>query len=102
MAVIYAGLCIAVLMGRRNGTSSHAPFRMMGFPVAPILALIALIGVLWSDWIDPAEGRPGLLAAVGVAVVSAAYYLTVLRRRGWVLRAPEDAVIPAVNQASSG
>jgi amino acid transporter len=93
VAVIYAGLCIAVLMGRRNGTSSHAPFRMMGFPLAPVLALIALVGVIWSDWIDPAEGRPGLLAAVGVAVVSAAYYLIVLRRRGWVLRAPEDEAI---------
>ncbi len=90
VAVIYAALCIAALAGRANGKSGHAPYRMIGFPLAPILALAALVGVLGSDWIDAVEGRPGVIAAIGVAVVSAGYYLTVLRRRGWVLRDPVD------------
>ena len=89
VAVIYAALCLAALAGRATGRSAHAVFRMGAFPLAPVVALVALAGVLWSDWLDPAEGRPGLFAAVGVAAVSAAYYALVLRRRGWRLREPE-------------
>ena len=90
VAVIYSFLCIATLAGRVSKRTAHAPFRMRGFPLAPVLALVALIGVMWSSWQDPAEGRAGLIAAIGVAVVSAAYFLLVLQRRGWVLRGPED------------
>ena len=89
VAVIYAILCGAALVGRANGRSAHAPFRMRGFPAAPVLALLTLCGVLWADGLDPAEGRPGLLAAFTVAVVFGAYYLIALRRRGWVLSGPQ-------------
>ena len=90
VAVIYSTLSIAALMGRASKRTDHAPFRMRGFPIAPVVALIALIAVMWSSWRDPAEGRPGLIAAIGVAMVSAVYFLLVLQRRGWVLRGPEE------------
>ena len=86
VAIIYAILCAAVMSGRRSGATAGGYFRMPLFPLAPVIALIALAGVLWSDWIDPLEGRPGLLAAAGLAVISAGYYLLVLRRGGWTLR----------------
>lgn len=89
VAVIYAILCVAALLGRANGRSGHAPFRMRGFPFAPVAALVALAGVLWSDWMDPAEGRPGLMVAIAVAGLFAAYYLVAVRRRGWRLTEPE-------------
>lgn len=90
VAVIYSVLCIAALLGRASRRTDHAPFRMRGFPFAPIIALVALVGVIWSSWQDPMEGRTGLLIAVAVAVISAAWFVLALRRRGWVLRGPED------------
>lgn len=89
VAMVYAFLCLSQMAGRRTGSTGHGVFRLFGYPATPLIALAALIAVLWSDWIDPAEGRPGLLAAFGVAIVAGAYYLAALRRRGWVLRGPE-------------
>jgi amino acid transporter len=90
VAAVYAFLCMGLMAGRATGSTRHGVFRLWGFPLTPITALIALAGVLWSDWLDPRDGRSGLSAALSVAVLSAAYYLVVLRRRGWVLRGPEE------------
>jgi amino acid transporter len=92
VAVVYMVLCVGVLAGRATGSTGHGVFRMRGFPLAPVLALIALVGVLWAAWLDPAEGRPGLIAAVGVGAASGLYFLLALRRRGWTLRGPDDAL----------
>ncbi|KAA2267142.1 APC family permease [Solihabitans fulvus] len=91
IVVVYAGLCLAAIVGRRNGSTAHAAYRMPWFPVAPVLALAALGYVLWQNALDTAIGRPSLLVTVGIGVVAAAYYLGVLRRRGsWTLRGPTD------------
>jgi amino acid transporter len=90
VAIVYAFLCLGLIAGRRSGATRHGVFRLFGFPFTPLIALAALVGVLWSDWIDPAEGRTGLYAAIGVAAISAAYFMLVLQRRGWVLRGPSD------------
>jgi len=79
---VYAVLCGAVLAGRRSGATAQAAYRMPLFPWAPIGALLALFGVFAADMADPAEGRPGLLAAAGIAAAFAAYYGLVLRKRG--------------------
>jgi amino acid transporter len=88
VAMVYAFLCLSQIAGRRTGSTGHGIFRLFGYPATPLIALAALIAVLWSDWIDPTEGRPGLLAAFAVAVAAGGYYLIALRRRGWVLRGP--------------
>ncbi|MER7208095.1 APC family permease [Streptosporangium sp. NPDC000239] len=88
---IYAALCVATLTGRRNGSTSHAAYRMPWFPVAPVLALLAIGYVAYRNLLDPEVGRPSLLITVGIGIVFAAYYLLVLRRRGaWELRGAAD------------
>lgn len=89
LVVIYLGLCVAVLVGRRTGATNHACYRMPLFPLAPAVTIAALIAVLWSSWQDVASGRPGLIATAVQMLVAALYYLLVLKRRGgWVLQDP--------------
>ena len=91
-AVIYAALCVAALAGRRSRATDHGHHRMPLFPWLPIATFIALGAVLYADWLDPSEGRPGLLIALATATVCALYYAGAVRGRGrWTLRGPEDA-----------
>ena len=99
-AVIYAALCVAALSGRRTGVTDHGHHRMPLFPWVPLVTLIALGGVIYADWIDPNEGRPGLLIAMATATAFALYYALAVRGRGrWRLRGPQDAV---EDQSSDG
>jgi amino acid transporter len=87
LVVIYAGVAFAVLMGRWKRTTDVGHYRMPLYPLWPVLALIALAGVTVADIMDPAVGRPSLIANLVVMGVSAAYYLLYLKRRGgWMLR----------------
>ena len=91
IVLTYAGVCAATLAGRRNGSTAHAAFRMKFFPALPVLGLIALAYILYTNWLDPDLGRPSLIANVVVILLSLAYYLFVLRARGkWILRDPEE------------
>ncbi len=92
---LYVALCLAVLAGRANGSTAHAAWRMPLFPLAPVLALIALAGVVWTSLLDEKVGRPGLMAGAAVVVVSVALYRFVLRPRGeWAHRGPTAADTP--------
>jgi amino acid transporter len=85
---VYAGLCLAVLAGRRNGATAHSRFRMPLFPLTPLVALIALLGVAWTSLSD-ADGRLGFLVSGGVITVSVLLYQRLLKRRGgWAHRGP--------------
>lgn len=44
---LYAGLCIACIVGRRSGATAHAGYRMPLFPFPPLVALAALAAVVW-------------------------------------------------------
>ena len=90
IVIVYGSLCVAVIAGRRTGSTRHAAYRMPFYPWPPVVALIVLMYVLYTDVLDPDLGRPGLIATAAVVGVSATYYHLVLRRRGqWVLREPE-------------
>jgi len=90
-AVIYGSLCIAALAGRRSGATAHGVHRMPLFPWLPIATLIAIVGVLYADWLDPDEGRPGLFVAAGVAVAFGVFYVLAVRgRERWRLSGPDD------------
>ncbi len=91
IVLTYAGVCVATLAGRRNGTTAHAAYRMRFFPVTPIIGLVALAYILYANWLDPSVGRPSLAANLVAIALSLAYYVFVLRRRGaWILRDPEE------------
>ena len=91
IVIVYGALCVAVIAGRRSGATAHAAYRMPFFPWPPVMALLMLIFVLYTDLLDADLGRPGLIATGAIIVASAAYYKYVLRRRGvWVLREPES------------
>ena len=89
LIAIYAGIALAVIAGRRSGQTANAPFRMPLYPLAPLVTLAALGYVVWLNWLDPGEGRTGLLMTGAQILLSAAYYRLVLRPRGnWEVHVP--------------
>lgn len=95
IAVTYLAIALAVIAGRRSGATAHGLYRMPLFPLAPLVTIAALGYVFWTSWLDEETGRPGLVATAAQMLVSAAYYLLILRRRGeWVVRDPLEE--PAV------
>ena len=91
LVAIYAGIAIAAMVGRRRGTTAHAPYRMPLYPLAPVITLIALAYVVYTSWLDLDEGRPGLIMTAVQIAGSAAYYWFVLRRRGgWSVHVPGE------------
>jgi amino acid transporter len=87
VVMLYAGVSVAVMAGRRNGSTAHGHYRMPLYPFWPVLALAGAAGVAVAGWMDPAQGRPGLISNLVVMALSAAYYRFYLRRRGgWTLR----------------
>jgi amino acid transporter len=90
IVLTYAGVCAATLAGRSNGSTAHAAFRMKFYPAMPVIGLIALVYILYTNWLDAEIGRPSLIANAVAIILSLAYYVFVLRRRGaWILRDPE-------------
>lgn len=97
LVAVYAALCLAVIAGRRNGTTAHARYRMPWFPAAPVAALAALGYVIYQNARDAEIGRPSLGVTALVVALSTAYFVLVLRRRGgWELKgaADDDAASP--------
>ena len=89
LIVTYAAISLGALAGRRNGNTGHAIYKMPLFPLAPIFTLLALAYVVYANWQDVDEGRPGMIATAAQIVLAAAYYWIVLRRRGaWIVRDP--------------
>ncbi len=92
LIAIYAGIALALVAGRRSGALDDAPFRGPLYPAAPVITLGALGYVVWLNWLDAAEGRPGLMMTGVQICLSAAYYWLVLRRRGaWNVHVPQGA-----------
>ena len=96
IAIVYAALSLAVLVGRARGSTNHAPYRMPLFPLVPLFGLASLAFVIYVSWFDPDSGRPSLIANGAVIAVSMAYYILVLRRQGpWTLHDPDAELGPA-------
>ena len=89
LIVTYAAISMAAIAGRRSGSTSHAIYRMPLFPIAPVFTLLALAYVVYANWQDVEEGRPGMIATAAQILLAAAYYWAVLKRRGnWVVHDP--------------
>jgi amino acid transporter len=86
---IYVSLCLSVMVGRRRGTTRHGVYRMPLYPLAPVLALVAMVAVLWTSLLDAKIGRPGVLSSLTIVLISAGLYRFVLLRGGrWAHRGP--------------
>jgi amino acid transporter len=91
IAITYLGIAVAAMIGRRSGATDHGHYRMPLFPLAPVVTIAALAYIFWTSWQDAETGRPGLLATAAQMLLSAAYYILVVKRRGpWIVRDPED------------
>ncbi len=92
LVAIYAGIALALMVGRRSGALANAPFKSPLYPLMPIVTLIALAYIVWLNWLDLEEGRPGLLMTGAQMLLSALYYGLILRRRGnWDVHIPATA-----------
>lgn len=88
--VIYAFVAVSALVGRINGTTRRAVFRMPMWPAVPIAMLAATLLItyqsLLSDWIPVAVG-------IATAVIGLPYYYLYIhprRGRSWTLPDPSD------------
>lgn len=88
LVAIYAGIALAVIVGRRTGRTAQAHYRMPLYPLPPLITLAALGYVVWTSWLDAGEGRSGLIVTATQIAAAAGYYWFALRRRGWTVRIP--------------
>jgi amino acid transporter len=92
IVIVYIGVCLAAIFGRRNGSSNAAIYRMPFYPLWPVIGLAALAYVLYTSALDPELGRPSLIINGAIVVLSILYYRVILaRRRAWVLSEPSEA-----------
>jgi amino acid transporter len=93
IVIVYAAICLAAILGRRNGASAGAHYRMPLYPFWPVVGLIALAYVLVISALDPQLGQPSLIANGVLVILALAYYRLVVRRKGaWILTGPEDSL----------
>jgi amino acid transporter len=97
IVVVYAGVSIAAMVGRWNGTTNAGHYRMPLYPLAPVFSLVGLAGVVAANIADPTDGQPSLIANAAVTALCAIYYFVYLRRRGgWQLRGADGLPLDAL------
>ena len=90
LVVVYSMLSICVIIGRHKGLTSHGPYKMPLYPLAPVVALGMMGYIIYANLLDPNIGQPSLIATLGMMIISALYYALILRRRkGWSLKMPD-------------
>ncbi len=91
LLAVYSALCLAAIVGRRGGTTSHGRYRMPWFPIPAVAGFFSLAYAGYASYLDEAVGRPSLVVTGLMILFSAGYYVFVLRRRGvWILRGPGE------------
>ncbi len=91
LIVVYVLLCIGVIIGRNNGSTANGHYRMPGYPIPAVLALIALLYIAYQNLMDAAFGRPSFAATAIIMAIAAVYYLVFLaRREDWKQEAPME------------
>jgi len=92
IALIYAAVCIAAIVGRSTGATDRAVYRMPFYPLWPVLGLAALAGVFWTGAAGSKEGGPpSLIIYAAMAIVALGYYAIIVRRKtGFAFRDPDS------------
>ena len=92
IVLVYLGICVAAIAGRRTGASHKALYRMPLYPLWPIAGLVSLTYVLYTSALDPELGRPSLIINGAIVLLAIGYYRLVLRRKQeWVLSEPDES-----------
>jgi amino acid transporter len=81
----YALVALAALVGRMVGASDHSPYKMPFWPVAPVLALAALI------YITTQQTQTALLVTGATVLIGIVYWAIVIlpqRGKAWTLLQP--------------
>jgi len=89
--IVYALLAIAVIRGRRTGSTSASRSRMILHPVGPVIVIVTMLSIIAAGLSQAGSGRVGLLVAAGILCAGGAYYQLVVRHRGdWAHHEPEE------------
>lgn len=89
----YLLISIAVLVGRRKGTTGRN-YRAPLHPFIPIFGLGVTAMAIVADWLDPDAGRPSTILLIGLFVGALVYYHFRLRQvsKGWGFAAPSEVL----------
>jgi amino acid transporter len=78
LVALYLLVALSALVGRRNGTTSHARYRMPAWPAAPVLVIATLGYVTYELWIS---NLVQVLIAIAALAIGYAYYYGYLYKR---------------------
>ncbi len=93
-SLVYGGICLAVVFGRRNGATRGSLHRTPLYPLAPALALLVLAFMLFES-LDDGDGRAGIVISLFVILAWVAFYHLRLRPSGrWAHRGPDAPGAP--------
>lgn len=88
--VVHSLLCIAVILGRRNGTTDNGFSRMPFFPIPAVLCLAGMAAIFYLNLIDADFGRPSLISTGEIILCASIYYFLFLsRRKNWNFHLPD-------------
>ncbi len=93
LLVTYSLMALAVLAGRRRGTTAHAKYKMRAYPAVPVILALAMIVVIYesvkADWVP-------VVVTLGIFMLGFPYYYLMIRPSGgrrWSLLNPADEEI---------
>ncbi|HEX9030892.1 MAG TPA: APC family permease [Streptosporangiaceae bacterium] len=91
LVALYLIVALSAIVGRRNGTTAHARYKMPAWPLAPVIVILTLGYVTYQLW----QGNPWqVIIAAGALAVGYGYYYAYLhpqRETRWTMpAAPHD------------
>jgi amino acid transporter len=91
LVALYVIVALSAIVGRRNGTTAHARYKMPWWPLAPVAVILTLGYVTYQLW----KGNPWqVVIAAGALAVGYVYYYAYLypqRETRWTMpSAPHD------------
>jgi amino acid transporter len=91
LIALYIIVALSAFVGRRTGVTSHAPYKMPAYPLAPVVVMAALVYVTTQVW----EGNPWqVIITLSALAVGYLYYFAYLHPRRtdrWTMRATAPA-----------
>jgi len=101
LVALYLIVALSAIVGRRNGRTAHARYKMPAWPLAPVAVILTLGYVTYELWL----GNPWqVIIAVGALAAGYAYYYGYLYRQRetrWTMpAAPHD--VHAVHEEPGG